>query len=733
MKFQDLTLDQLANIDTSRLSREEKKQWLDMFDQDEERNTPVESQESINASRPDNTDPNYFKSLAKIGGRGAALSVPYIADLIPMATNVTTWGAEKLASAAGHPIHIPSVPYPSDVLKSYMDKYVPLTKNEQIVERALEFINPLAKHTKIAKAISAAPTAIRYLVSSPKGVKGTAGAGLGGAAFEYLHQENPESIAAPIIGSILAQSALNIPRAKTSAEIALAKRYGKGVNTELGDILQNEHNIEPNVGLTTEDKEVMQQWNDLGRKSGSKIPAIEQEIYDRINENTLKGVEPEYYLQDRPNFSSKIQDVNNKLESSENKIIKKLFDIKNSFIDPKERFDASKPQKAYKKYSKQVLNADPELLKLFNVTPVDKVLLEKPLTYDASSFIKANIPLEPPKAPARKKKVADNFGNPKYPNQRLSLRAIEDKGIGSLDIINHSLDAFDPAIESYLLSGGKESGKAKYLAKVTKQALDDAILTKGPEAVAAVNEANSYYSHHKKQVLPLINLIKSYGNNNKVENSVSPAKVLENRLFSKNSNNKFISKLLKNSDDPARLAKGLLYQIGLDANSVFNSDRFFKNLNKIPKTNYDHITSYLPEKDIKALDDAKFLKDRMTTIAKEKNHPKSGYVAKDALKKVASAVMTANAAVDGGALNAIGTKVVIDNALKLGEKVDEFFLTSPVVYKWFKKVEQAKNKRLAEEINKNFIERLNYLFPASNKLIHQLGKSMSSDIKDKEY
>jgi hypothetical protein len=702
MNFNELTAKELESIDISQLSRSQKeamfKRLYDLggnklinTDEHEEVPTTVEKLGDL------------VKSTGKVLVHGTALAPAYVADIPSAIANFGSWMTEKQASQPPgiphapfseieeEPITIPSVPYASDILKEkLLDKYMPLSDNEKIAREAVSFANPTAKISGVKNAISKAPTALKYLLGAPEGKKAIASATLGGAASESMRQNNPNDPISQFLATLAGQHVLSAPKAikQTGSNIAdliskisPSKKFVNSIDIDpkAAQMLES-IGEKPNIGLTSKSPFIRGLYQQAKSEPGSKIFEQEKGLYSKLNEDTLKTIEPELSLKDRVILAEEAKKTAKNVSKEKDTVMKALEEHANSYLPQEEIIELPNTAKAIKDFKKEL-----EINNLSDILGDSKIPRE-----------------------ARVLNELEN-GQASYKDTRFALREILNK-----------------KISHFITEGKVDEGRIKQLANAINEDIDTKFASKGEEALKARSEFNKYYQDYAKHIKPISNKIKEGIGGESVS-------ILNKELFNKDSADKYLPRAFKNNYNPEQLAKGMLYQVGLEKNGDFNASLFYKNLDKIPQKNYDQIISHLPKENKKILDNMKFLNDHLSEIQKYKNFPNTAQHLQTALKTVTRIVVAGIGGASHGVWGATVGLGASEGLLRAATKSKESILTSPAFYNWVSKVDKAPSKRIAQEINHNYANKLRHLYPTANRFINQISKSITSDINDEEY
>jgi hypothetical protein len=705
--FSNLTEEQLANIRTDTLSPAEKKAKLKRLKElypeeaarlqrEREAERRREEEEKLQEIEEDKSFSEKAGDLAVSTGKalthGAALAPAYVADLVPLAGNLSSWLLEKIYNKTVQPetpLHIPSIPFASETLKEkVLDKYMPLSDKEKIAREAFAFINPAAKISMAKNAINKAPTVLKYLLSAPEGKKAVASAGLGGATFEAARQFNPEDPFAPILKSLVAQHILSAPAAIKGgakgianyvSDIKAPKQLVESVDIDPKAVkLMETIGEEPNVGLTSKSPHIRGLYQQVKNEPGSKIAQREEGLFNKLNKDTLEAIEPEEFLKDRVNLAEETKKTAKNISEQKNIIMKELEALTNKYL-PEE-----------------------EIIKL-------------PNTVEAIKKFKGELELP---------NLSGVLGDKKIPREARVLEALE-KGEASYKDAKFALrEVLNKKVSNFLTEGKVDEGRIKKLADAINKDIEFNFASKGPEAIEARAEFNKYYKNYKDYIQPISNKIKKQIGGEAVS-------ILNKELFNKDSANKYLPLAFKNSDNPEQLAKGLLYQAGLKNNN-FNASHFYKALDKIPEKNYKQIMSILPKEQKVIIENMKSLNDHLSMIQTYKNFPNTAQHLKTTLKTATRIIVAGYGGVEHGPLGALGGFGGSELLLRAAAKANEGILTSPAFYNWINKVDKAPNKKIAMQINKNYGEKLKHLYPHANRFIIEMEKYINSDINNDE-
>jgi hypothetical protein len=702
MNFNKLTAKQLESVDIRQLSKPQKQAMLMRLNELEGNNfISNDDYEQVPSTFEELGD--IAKSSGKVLTHGAALAPAYVADIPSAIANFGSWMTEKQAGyptaiprapfsdIAEEPINIPSVPYASDLLKKeLLDKYMPLTDNEKIGREAVAFVNPAAKISMVKNTLNKAPTALKYLFGAPEGKKAIASASLGGATSEAVKQNNPNDPISQFLATIAGQNILNAPKAIKQAGSGIAnlisnieppKQLTKSIDIDpkAAQLLES-IGEDPNIGLTAKSPHIRGLYQQAKNESGSKILEREKGLYNKLNEETLKTIEPEEALKDRNNLAQEAKQTAKNISKEKNEVMKTLEERANHYLPQEETIEFPNTVEAIKDFKKE--------LEINN--------------------------------------LSDILGDSKIPREARVLNELEN-GIASYKDARFALrEILNKKISHFITEGKVDEGRIKQLAKAIDKDIDIKFASKGEEALKAREDFNKYYQDYADHIKPISNKIKE----GKGGESVS---TLTKELYSKDSADKYLTKLFKNNDNPEQLAKGMLYQIGLEKNSDFNANLFYKNIDKIPKKNYDQIISHIPKEQKVILDNMKSLNNHLSMIQTYKNFPNTAQHLKTALKTTTRVIVSGIGGATHGAWGAAVGLGSAEGLIRAAATTNENILTSPAFYNWVNKIDKAPSKRVAMEINKNYADKLRHLYPTANRLINEMSKSISSDINEEEY
>jgi hypothetical protein len=701
MNFNNLTAKQLESVDINQLSRPQKQAMLLRLNALEGNNFSNDTYEQVPSTFEELGD--IAKSSGKILTHGAVLAPAYVADIPSAIANFGSWMTEKqvghptaiprapFSDIAEEPINIPSIPYASDLLKKeLLDKYMPLTDNEKIGREAVAFVNPAAKIGMVKNAISKAPTALKYLLGAPEGKKAIVSSALAGATSESMAQNNPNDPISQFLATLAGQHVLSAPKAikqtgvgisNLIANISPPKKLIESVNIDPKTVQMLESIGEkPTIGLTSKSPFIRGLYQQAKSEPGSKIFEQEKGLYNKLNEDTLKAIEPEEALKDRVNLAEEAKKTAKNVSKEKDAVMKVLEEHANHYLPQEEIMELPNTAKAIKDFKKEL-----EINNLSDILGDSKIPRE-----------------------ARVLNELEN-GQASYKDTKFALREILNK-----------------KISHFITEGKVDEGRIKQLANAINEDIDTKFASKGEEALKARSEFNKYYQDYAKHIKPISNKIKEGIGGESVS-------ILNKELFNKDSADKYLPRAFKNNDNPKQLAKGMLYQVGLEKNGDFNASLFYKNLDKMPQKNYNQIISYLPKENKTILDNMKFLNDHLSEIQKYKNFSNTAQHLQTALKTVTRTVVTGIGGASHGVWGATVGLGASEGLLRAATKSKESILTSPAFYNWVSKVDKAPSKRIAQEINHNYANKLRHLYPTANRFINQMSKSITSDINDEEY
>lgn len=703
--FNNLSADDLLKIDPSSLSKEARnrmyKRYIELYPEKEEKikrlreeRRRIEEQKELeeieeNKSFSEKAG-DLAVSTAKTLTHGAALAPTYVADLAPLAGNVSSWLLEKIYNNAIQPetpLNIPSIPFASEALKEHiLDKYMPLSDNEKIVREAFAFINPAAKISTAKNVINKAPTVLKYLLSAPEGKKAVTSAGLGGATFEAVRQFDPEDPFDPILSSLAAQHILSAPAAIKGGAKGIAnyvsnikapKQLVESVDIDPNAVkLMEAIGEEPNIGLTSKSPDIRGLYQQAKNEPGSKIAQREKVLFNKLNKNALEAIEPEEFLKDRVSLAEEAKKAAKNISEQKNLIMKDLETLTNKYL-PEE-----------------------EIIKL-------------PNTVEAIKKFKAELELP---------NISGVLGDTKIPREARVLDALESGKATYKDAKFALREVLNKKVSNFLTEGKINEGRIKQLADAINRDIEFNFASKGPEAIEARAEFNDYYKKYMDYIQPT---------NNKIKKQIGgeAVSILNKELFNKDSANKYLPTAFKYSKNPEQLAKGLLYQAGLKNNN-FSASHFYKTLDKIPHKNYEQIMMYLPKEQKVMIDNMKSLNDHLSTIQSYKNFSNTAQHLKTKLKTATRIIVGGIGFTEYGPLGALGGVGGSELLLKAAAKTNEGILTSPAFYNWINKVDKAPNKKVAMTINKNYAERLKHLYPHADRFIIEMEKYINSDINN---
>ncbi len=692
--------EELAKIKTDTLSPAEKKAKLkrlkEFYPEEVERIERKRKEEELEEAEENKSFSEKAGDLAISTGKalthGAALAPTYVADLIPLAGNVSSWLLEKIYNKAVQPetpLNIPSIPFASEALKEHvLDKYMPLSANEKIAREAVAFINPAAKISMAKNAINKAPTVLKYLLSAPEGKKAVASAGLGGATFEAARQSNPEDPFAPILKSLVAQHILSAPAAIKGGAKGIAnyvsnmkapKQLVESVDIDPKAVkLMETIGEEPNIGLTSKSPYIRGLYQQVKNEPGSSIAQREEALFKKLNKNTLEAIEPEEFLKDRVNLAEETKKTAKNISKQKNIIMKELGALTNKYLP------------------------DEEIIKL-------------PNTSEAIKNFKAELELP---------NISGVLGDTKIPREARVLNALESGEASYKDAKFALREILNKKVSNFLTEGKISEGRIKQLAKAIDDDIELAFASKGPEAIEARALFNETYKNYMDNIQPT---------NNKIKKQIGgeAVSILNKELFNKDSANKHLPSAFKNSKNPEQLAKGLLYQAGLKNNN-FNASHFYKALDKIPQKNYQQIMSILPKEQKVIIENMKSLNDHLSAIQAYKNFSNTAQHLKTTVNIIAKAILGGYGFLEHGPLGAIGGIASTEALIRAAAKANNSILTSPAFYNWINKVDKAPNKKIAMTINKNYVKKLKHLYPHANRFIIEMEKYINSDINNED-